>query len=295
MKWLGHSSIKAGDVLWAKNFCHQLQSRSWHEVSSGHRSQAEHFSERMLMDLLLSLSKSARQAAGNFRVLADLLKEIEDLKSKTKSLMMVPQLQALTAALLALSYSVLMPFLFPEFFPSFLHLGLHYEFFAGQAVLGLGLASSYFISTLPKRYEKRLIQPCYFFHILAYRLESGENLEHAWSESLQSVEFPKEWNEALKRGEVKSEAFDEFLMRLGEKLKYPWTDLAMHLQWALRQSSQLAPFLRQLASSETSRVGQLWELESKRLSIFILLPLLLLCFPASLYLILGPQFILLWK
>ncbi len=281
--------------MWAKKFCHQLQSRSWQDVAEGLRDYTKSFPERMLLDLLLQLSRSTKQSANNFRILNALLKEIGDLKAKTKALMMVPQLQALAAALLAGSYSVLLPILFPQFFPSFLHLGLKWEFIAGEFILVFGLAITIFISLLPKRFEKSLVQPCFFFHILAYRLESGEDLDSAWRSALRSVDFPIKWMKVLRRSEIRTESFEDFLQRIGTNLSYPWTDLSIQMQWALRQSSQLAPYLRELAANETNRVSQLWELEARRLSVFVLLPLLLLCFPASIYLILGPQFILLWR
>jgi len=293
--WLAQSDRRGPEVAWAKRFAHQLQAQSWLEVLEIFRERTTSFAERMLLDLLIQISKSSRQAASNFKTLSTLLREIESLKAKTRSLMMVPQLQALSAALLAISYSLLLPFLFPEFFPSFLHLNLVWEFVMGEAILALGLGITLLLSNHPRRYEKQLVQPCFFFNILAYRLESGEDLDRAWDRALDSVSFPKKWMQTLRRSDLRAETFESFIDRVGKNLSGVWSDLAMQLQWALRQSSQIAPYLREIASYETQRVAWVWELESKRLSVFILLPLLLLCFPASVYLILGPQFLMVWR
>jgi Flp pilus assembly protein TadB len=289
LHWL--SQEKGLLAEWAKECLTYLQKQSWEEHFQRVRDEATSLSFRIFLDLLSNLPRHTRQGAQSLRRFSELLRELRALERETHSAMAVPRIQAMGAGLLAFIYILVLPGLFPTYFASFWSLGLRMHFVSGVFVYSLGLGLTWWLSRLPFRHQEKLLKQSLFLHLLSYHLESGSDFARAWELARQSAQFDARLSLKIAKPTDSKESLEEFLKRIGMELPAPWPELSCLVRWALRSGLGMAVLIRELGQDQSLSLIQKWRLESKSLSVLLLLPLGLICFPASLFLILGPQFV----
>jgi hypothetical protein len=289
LDWLAREKDMLGE--WCREFLLQLKTLSWQEVLSQRLERVSSGVYKIFLSLLFEMPKHQKQSAQNLKRFGEMLRELEELKRETESSILVPRLQALGAGGLALVYVLLLPALFPHYFPSFLDLGKPSYFILGLSTYLLGLGLTLYFSYWPIRRQKRFCAQSVFVQILSYQLETGSDFFRSWEEARRMADLDEKTGSAFLKPPHSKESMDEFLARIGQDTEQMWRDFICLIRWALRSGQGLSQLLRDLGRDQSKEMIQKWKMESKALSVLLLLPLGLICFPATLFLVIGPQLV----
>lgn len=280
------------DTKWKaylKHFCEKLKKDSAEAVLTEERESFVAVEWKLFFEILLQANKGSRHLSQLFESFGALLRALQNIKKREASLLFIPKFQAWVALSIALSFTVMLPILSPELFPTFFGMGRSDLFCTGLSFLLLGVLILRWMCRKPERHLIPLMHTALFFYFMAVFIESGLDLASAWCRSVEKAGFSDDFRRKIFRAGLNVESMEEFLSSLQRTLETPWPEILNGLVWAKKSGMGLSSYLKFSAERESQRVLFLWEDEIRKLTMLTLVPLGLLIFPATLYLLVGPQ------
>lgn len=249
----------------------------------------------LFLEILRQSQRGAVSTSVLLRSFCDVGHSLIDLQRQESSLLFVPIFQSWVSLFLTIAFAVGLPLLSGDLFPSFISLGRPDLFWAGMSVIIIGFFCLQWLCRRPERNLKPLLSVPFFFQFLSIQLEVGLDFVSAWYQSLQSIPFSPRLKNVLSRPGLSVETMDDFLLGLRSQLASPWPEVITGVLWAKSSGVGLSSFLKDSSDNESRRLLRLWEAEVRKTTMLALLPLGLMIFPASLFLLVGPQFLQLMK
>lgn len=246
--------------------------------------------ERLFLQVIVQVQKSSHHAAKLLGALHKILLSQVRMHQKMRSLRVIPLMQILTIVVSSFSFAILLPRLFPHYFVSFDQLGRWDLFSAGISLVVLGALLSHRLFQRPQKSRVPHYQFTIFVQFLSFQISSGRDLMTAWNEALNQSPLSEALKHRLTPQGSNARGVNSFLQQVSHGLPLYWVDLIDNLSWVLKNGQPVVESLQAFVEYEFESNLFEWELELKRASILVLLPMSLLCAPGCLFLILGPQF-----
>lgn len=289
LRWCASRDAKNSVRDFLKGLFSDLTTDTAENVIQMYRLRSSDMCWRLFFELLLQTSRGGYQMSQIFRTYSQIGMSIVKLKQREASFLFVPRFQAWGGLVMSIIFVSLLPSLAPDVFPSFVSLGRWDLFVSGLAFVALGFLLVRWLCLRPQRHLSHLLGTTFFFFFMGMYVESGLDLVSAWERSLQNVPLPRDLQSALKRPGLHVDSFDSFLEDLESKLSSPWPEILSGLGWVKATGNGVGDYLKGSAGRECERLLASWEDEIRKLSVFTLAPLILIMFPAALFLLLGPQ------
>lgn len=273
-------------------FCRRLQVDGIEKAIRVERELSKSLEWSVFLELLLQAQHGAMHLSQLFRSYHQVVYKLHQLKKKQKSLLVVPKMQAGMALSLGALFSFVLPLFFPGMFPSFLGLGRYDLFAIGLGLLGLGGAVIFYMCHRPARHHRPALSTTFFFYMVSLFLDSGSDLLTAWNKALDAIEMDPKMITQLRMPLSKPDDLVEFLSRLQKQMPEPWPGILNGLNWTYQSGLDLSSYLKETSAQEIERFTFQWEDEVRRLGVSTLIPLGIFVFPSSMFLLMGPQFLI---
>jgi hypothetical protein len=289
LKWVSKNHSQKRIRVYLFKLCSNFKIYSAEKVLANERKKIGDPSLQLFYDIVLQINKGFHHPSQLITTYAQLLQSTEKLKKKQKSLLFIPRFQAAVALTITLIFTVALPALYPNFFKSFALVNRYDLLIIGYSLLFSGFLLLYWLCNRPKKYLQPLFSKTFFFYYISIFIQTGLDFTTAWSKAVSSVPFSKALLSKLTRKDLNIETMDEYLWSLQKTLDSNWSDIITGLLWAKETGAGLSNFLQQVSREESERILWLWETEMQKLSLISLIPLYLIIFPSTLFLLLGPQ------
>ncbi|TVQ79074.1 MAG: hypothetical protein EA369_05750 [Bradymonadales bacterium] len=286
LQWLAQSNSKQAPL--ARRWVAEIETMGAQPFLLKKRAEALREEESIFFEILLIQQKgqgSLIQALSQFQ---DLIFQLSRVREIQRNLFLIPIAQGGFCLLFCFVLAVVLPILLPDLFRSFLHFGRWDLFLYGLFPLGLG---AFLLHRISIRSEKRLQQEvCGLpaLHFLSIRIQAGEDIQSAWGEMAKGLRLPSCLASIQRKNQTQS-----FQSRLEEslpKMVSPWDRILLGISWTMKTGVGVAQFLDRMSQEESQRLFALAEYRLRKDSLLSLLPLVFLCFPGCLYLVMGPAF-----
>lgn len=292
LRWQAENDPDQDLKNYLSHLCHQIKIDGAEEVLKKEKRNDKSLEGMIFLELLRQANRGAPQLSQLFRNYAMMISDLRKAKQRQNSLLAVPKMQAALALILGFSFSILLPVSFPEMFPSFLSLQRWDLFCAGIAFLLAGVALVFWMCYRPARYHRPALQLSSFFYLVALFLESGTDFISAWNRALDAIQMSPARDALLRLPKGKPDSIYQFFEKWQNELEHPWPFIINGLSWTYRSGLDLSSFMKETSHRELERLLFCWEDEVRKLGVTSLIPLGVIVFPASIFLLLGPQFIL---
>jgi len=210
-----------------------------------------------------------------------------DLEQKTA--LATSSYQAVSIAIVSLLMSTLGPFVLSGALISFLDLQMYFAYGFGILLIFAGIYLVYRSSLQLKRRRNEIMQGFSFLQCLISHLETGQNFFESWNASLELGSLKD--IESLKLETSKFELLPSVIESRLEYFKRPCRSVLERMLSQIQNVSQLPKQLRMATQLEFEHEFERCRFQIKRMSVLSLMPVLLLCFPGSCFLLIGPQLV----
>ena len=245
--------------------------------------------QRMFFKIILSSFKSSGHFSVSLKSFISTARRIERLRRQLASLMFLPKFQAWLALAIVLLFIAVLPSVSSEMFPTFIQMGRADLFVAGLVVILSGFGILWWLSMRPERRLKELLAQQFFFFFMSVYVRLGMDLSSAWTESVKISCSGRLKKLLLPPEGIRVTTFRDYVNGIIPRASEPMARNLAGLLWMMPTGCGLSDFLQSCAESESERLLFAWEDEVRRLSVVSILPLSLLIFPGSLFLLAGPQ------
>jgi hypothetical protein len=287
--WISQCDASSDVRSYFLSLSHRLKLDSLEKCLKNERSRSTDLLWKLFVENLLQAHRGALHLSALFKTFAEIGRRIVSLKEKEKSLLFVPKFQSWTSLFIIAAFVFGLPSLAPGLFPTFLTLHRFDLFVSGLVVAFCGFGILLWLCAQP---QKRLVSELFasfFYYFLSLQLEAGSDFVTAWYRALENVPLPPKLYKNLNRKELSTETMDDFLSSLRSRLPAPWPEILTGILWAKNSGIGLSRFLKDCSAQEADRLLLKWEDEIRKLTMIALLPLGLMIFPATLFLLVGPQ------
>lgn len=243
----------------------------------------------LFISIVIQNHRGISSGAALFRSYSQMAKTFIRLKRQEKAMLFLPKFQALVCLIMSLGFVIVLPKLAEKSFPSFLDLNRFDLYALGMSLMAIGIVLLFWLCHLPQKRLRPLLGTPFFLTFLAIQMEGGIDFVSAWRAGLEVISLPDDLKAKLSLRELRSESVSEFIRSLKPKLRRPWPEILVGMEWVRCSGQSLSVFLKESAESEIERIFQTWDEEVRKVTALALLPLGFLIFPASLFLLIGPQ------
>ncbi|MDB5037625.1 MAG: hypothetical protein JWQ35_1153 [Bacteriovoracaceae bacterium] len=289
LEWISKSDhkIKIRDHL--RGLLRRLKIDSLENTLLEEREKSPDLLWKMFVEILLQANRGSLHLSNLFKSFSEIGRSVIQLRRKEKSLLFIPRFQSCTSLLMTLGFAWGFPLMAPGLFPTFLTLKRPDLFYGGLGIILIGFILLHWLCSRPRRTLGPLLSTSFFFYFLSVHVESGLDLVSSWYRSLEAVPLPENLKQRLSRPGLGVESMESFLLDLSTKLKGSWPGILTGLIWAKNSGIGLSRFLKEISDKETERLLFSWEDEIRKLTMISLLPLAILVFPGTMFLLVGPQ------
>jgi hypothetical protein len=289
LHWISTNDPKPSVRLYFQSVCHKLKFESIEKTLKQEREKYRDLVWNLFIEILLQAHRGSQHLSQLFSTFSKTAYSIHKLKQKESSLLFIPKFQMWTALGITLAFAIGLPLAAPGFFPTFFVLRRFDLAAAGFIYLSLGFFILHWMCSRPRRHLNPLLRLTFFFYFLSLFIESGLDFTTSWYKAVDTVDFESKLHQLLKKSGLNVETSEDFLKNLQMRLEQPWPEILNGLIWAKNTGVGLSQFLRSTSDKEGDRLMFQWEDEVRRLTMLTLIPLGLMIFPATLFLLVGPQ------
>ncbi|MBN8554205.1 MAG: hypothetical protein J0L93_02075 [Deltaproteobacteria bacterium] len=289
LKWISMNDPKEDVRVYFRFLCHKLKFEAIENVLRSEKELSRDLTWILFIEILLQAHRGSQHLSQLFQTFSKTSYSIQQLKQKEISLLFVPRFQTWAALLLTVAFTIALPMLAPEYFPTFITLKRYDLFAAGFGYLGLGFCLLQWMCIRPRRHLRPMLNLTFFFYFLSLFIESGLDFSSAWYRAVGTVDFDHRIRSLLQKSGLNVETSEDFLKNLQSQLQAPWPEILNGLLWAKTSGVGLSNYLKSISEKEGERLTALWEDEIRKLTMTSLIPLGLVIFPATLFLLVGPQ------
>lgn len=245
--------------------------------------------EKIFLEVLSLFDKGVQKIHKTLQEFRSYLTAKATLERRLQAALFVPRAQILVSTVILLFFTLVMPNLVGAGFPTFLELGRTDLYLAGWALIVLGLLVVMGLCQYPRRRLSQCFHRGFFFQFVLVYLESGRDFETSWKNAVALIPFSQSLEEKLVPAETRTDEFKTFLLKTGQSLRSPWPEYLTSLCLVVERGVSVKETLELIVSQEKEYASEIGEGVISKTSFLSLLPLGGLVFPATLYLLLGPQ------
>jgi len=273
-----------------KSLSQEIELLSFETAVQAKIKKSKSFEEIFLLESLMAGMKSQIQLKELLDSLAQCFYRLHYYEKKQRSLLKLPRLQAVILLFMSLFISFMVPIIFSSSLLSFLDLKLYAVFWTLCGLILAGSSLSLWICEYPRIKYKPQIKYCHFLFYLSRLLQAGMDFRSAWNRSLEVVRFPVSDSQYLKIPAKTSKTLAEHLHEI-EQLRLPIQHIISPLRICIQSGKGLVAVIESASLRLFDDICMDWEEEAQQRSLTSLLPLGFLVLPATLSLLLGPQFL----
>lgn len=289
LRWLSKNAKNIRISEFATRLDHEMSFQTWEQVVNSFRGLRRSPLEQIFFEILSQSRAGVHHLSSVLSRFREVLATLLKLERESRSLLLLPKVQAGVAIVVGLSFGIVMPLLSPQMFPSFLTRGRADLLMAGLSGLALGTTSLWWISVGPLRRIEDSTKKILFFSMQVVLIRSGLDFVTAWNRALEAIRFPSHFFEGMRFQLSKSQTLQQRLLEIEEGAPQSWKEVLVSLRWVLESGAGVSDWLDEVCKLERER----FESESlyllKRLSLLTMIPVQIIIFPSSVFLLLGPQ------